>query len=253
MKISSKNLTVYFIEKVPGDILKGLGWVKMDYDIAQRLQIPIKYSGTISVPNPEPYCCQIHPEDKLPWYTPNYQPVYYVYPPKPQGKSKKFTLHIKGENITLYVQSSLTIEAIRLWLVSWADEDVQLITPGKRAISLEGNVQRSKAFIYFVLNSDSYAIKIGRAASVEKRLQSLQTSSPVPLQVLKVIPVESLKKAKEVEAYLHAKFDYLRMSGEWFKADPQLKDYIASCDSSYFKETLSVKPRPRRSIRLSEL
>ncbi len=38
------NLTVYFIEKFPGDILKGLGWIKLDCDIAQRLPILVKYN-----------------------------------------------------------------------------------------------------------------------------------------------------------------------------------------------------------------
>ena len=44
---AKKNLAVYFIEKVPGEILKGLGWVKLDYEIAHRLKIPIKYIGII--------------------------------------------------------------------------------------------------------------------------------------------------------------------------------------------------------------
>ncbi|WP_371411494.1 GIY-YIG nuclease family protein [Nostoc linckia] len=104
-----------------------------------------------------------------------------------------------------------------------------------------------------MLNSDSYAIKIGRASNVEKRLQSLQTSSPVPLEILKVVPMENLKKAQEVETYLHTKFRHLRLSGEWFRAAPSLKDYINRCDESYFKDTLLVESSPRSSIPLSEL
>ncbi|WP_104900848.1 hypothetical protein [Nostoc sp. 'Peltigera membranacea cyanobiont' N6] len=108
----TQNLTVYFIEKVPEDIFQGLGWVKIDYNIAQRLQIPIKYTEIIAIPNLEPYCCPIQPEDKLPWFKPTYQSHYYIYPPVIKGKSKKFILHIKGENVVLYAQYSLTIDAI---------------------------------------------------------------------------------------------------------------------------------------------
>jgi len=251
--MSSKNLTVYFIEKVPGVILKGLGWIKLEYSMAQKLQIPVKYNGPVRIPNLEPYCCPINPENKMDWFQPHYQSFYYVNIPKTKGKSKKFILYINGENIILYVQYSLTIEALKCWLISWADGDVKLITPGKKTISFSGDSQATNTFIYFILNSDSYAIKIGRASNVEKRLQSLQTSSPVTLQVLKVIPVVSLKKAQEVETYLHAKFAHLRMNGEWFRAVPQLKDYIACCDASHFDNSLSVEPLPRRSVRLSEL
>ena len=256
MRTSSMNLTVYFIEKSPGDILKGLGWIKLDYDIAQRFPILDKYNKTITIPNSQPYCCPIHPEDKMPWFQPNYQPFSYVHLPAIKGKSNKFTLHIKGENIILYVQYSLSIEAIRSWLISWLDDkDAKLITPGNRSIFLYGNTNSKvkNVFIYFIFNDDSYAIKIGRAANVEKRLQSLQTSSPVTLQVLKAIPVGSLKKAQEIEKGLHAKFAHLRISGEWFRATPQLREYIAACDASYFQSSVSDEPLPRRSVRLSEL
>lgn len=110
-----------------------------------------------------------------------------------------------------------------------------MITPAKKAISLTEDVKTTISFIYFIFNRDSQAIKIGRAIDVQKRLKSLQTSSPVSLEVLKVVPVESLKKAQEIEIYLHRKFDHLRLSGEWFKADSLLKDYIASCDESLLK------------------
>lgn len=249
----TQNLTVYFIEKVPEDIFQGLGWVKMDCNIAQRLQIPVKYTGVITIPNPEPYCCPIQPEDKLPWIKSNYQSHYYIHPPEIRGKKKKFLLHIKGENIALYAQYSLTTEAIVSWLLSWADSDVQLITPGNKRISLEGKIKSNKAFIYFIFNSDSYAIKIGRASDVEKRLQSLQTSSPVLLQILKVIPVDSIKKSQELEAYLHTRFRHLRMSGEWFRADPELRNYIIRCDESYFKDSFLTQPVPKSSVRLSEM
>ncbi|BAZ02925.1 hypothetical protein NIES37_69380 (plasmid) [Tolypothrix tenuis PCC 7101] len=251
--MSTKNLSIYFIEKVPGDIFKGLGWIKIDCDIAHRLQIPVKYTGVIKIPNPEPYCCPINPEDKLPWIKPNYHSHYYIHPPEIRGKNKKFIIHIKGENTNLYAQYSLTVEAIVSWLLSWADKDVRLITPGNRSISLSGNIKLNQAFVYFIFNSDSYAIKIGRDSNVEKRLQSLQTSSPVTLEILKVLPMESLKKAQEVEAYLHKRFGHLRMSGEWFRADPQLRDYITRCDESYFKDKFLAQPSPRSSVRLSEL
>lgn len=65
------------------------------------------------------------------------------------------------------------------WVKTWANLDAKIITPGNRTISLEGEpIAKGNAFVYFVLNADSNAIKIGKAKDLEKRLKSLQTVSP---------------------------------------------------------------------------
>lgn len=77
-----------------------------------------------------------------------------------------------------------------------------------------------------MFNADSSAIKIGKAKDLEKRLKSLQTVSPAQLKLLKAIQVTGEKEAGQLEASLHRKFIHLRLSGEWFKAEKELFDYI---------------------------
>ncbi|WP_216596322.1 GIY-YIG nuclease family protein [Allocoleopsis franciscana] len=81
-------------------------------------------------------------------------------------------------------------------------------------------------FIYFILNEDSKAIKIGRAKNLENRIKSLQTSSPTQLKLIKSIQVESGEKAQQLEQSLHKKFQEIRLAGEWFKIREDLLDYI---------------------------
>ena len=80
--------------------------------------------------------------------------------------------------------------------------------------------------IYFILNTDSNAVKIGRAKNVAKRLNSLQTANPIELILLKTVEVMSGKEAKEKEELLHNKFANLRLLGEWFRFDTELQYFL---------------------------
>ena len=82
-------------------------------------------------------------------------------------------------------------------------------------------------FIYFILNEDSNAIKIGRAKDLAKRMNALQTSSPAKLKLIKSVQVEGGKEAHELEQSLHKKFSEIRLAGEWFKAEANLLEYIS--------------------------
>ena len=136
---------------------------------------------------------------------------------------------INGESVPLRSQKTLTIAAICAWLKTWAPPDTQLVTPGGKTHQLSGNKVGNQAhFIYFIFNADSNAIKIGRAKNVSKRLQTLQTSSPAVLKLLKTITVEGLAAAQALEMTLHDQFHALRLNGEWFRADATLRDYVNS-------------------------
>lgn len=76
--------------------------------------------------------------------------------------------------------------------------------------------------VYFVqVQPPDGPIKIGRATSVHDRISSLQTGSPYPLHVLHTYPCERTE-----EKALHARFQHLRIHGEWFKAEPELLEFI---------------------------
>jgi hypothetical protein len=71
-----------------------------------------------------------------------------------------------------------------------------------------------KSFVYVVQAEGDPPIKVGRATDVRKRVASLQTGNPRPLQLLHVIP-----GAAELEWQLHYRIRDCRLIGEWFAGD----------------------------------
>lgn len=91
---------------------------------------------------------------------------------------------------------------------------------------------------YFIRAGD--AIKIGFASNFKRRLGSLQTAQEKPLEVLAVI---SAGDVGELEA--HQRFAHLRLSGEWFRADKELLQFIEYAKLK-FGEAVEHKPAPKR-------
>lgn len=87
------------------------------------------------------------------------------------------------------------------------------------------------SWIYFIEGSGS--IKIGISGNPKKRLQSLSCSSPVPLQLLKVVPGD-----KMLESALHSLFDEYRTHGEWFKDNPRIRSLIRRGEDSIQRVSL---------------
>lgn len=73
--------------------------------------------------------------------------------------------------------------------------------------------------IYFV--TDGEAVKIGFASDLKSRLRILQVSHHIPLFLLGAIA-----GTRDDEAVLHARFDHLRLKGEWFRPAPELTQAI---------------------------
>ncbi len=211
--------TTIFIDKDPDDIFKGWGWVDVDQDVALRLKISTEH----------PQYRELPPE-KLEEFRLKGKTCTWCIRPPLRGKAggKKFVVNTDNEVIYLSVQKSLTTNAVCYWVKSWASLDARVTTPGNRIISLAGEpISKDSAFVYFVLNSDSNAIKIGKAKDIQKRIQSLQTVSPTKLQLLKTVQVMSEEEARILESSLHRKFALLRITGEWFRADKELVDYMS--------------------------
>jgi hypothetical protein len=79
---------------------------------------------------------------------------------------------------------------------------------------------RDGARVYFAKAGDR--IKIGWSRNVGARIAQLQTGNPAPVQLLAAIP-----GARARERKLHTLFAEHRVSGEWFRDDPELVAYIA--------------------------
>jgi hypothetical protein len=88
-----------------------------------------------------------------------------------------------------------------------------------------------KEQVYFISYEEG-PIKIGKAVNVMNRLRTLQTSLPHKLVCIGVQVGE-----RGLERKLHDQFGPLRVSGEWFRREPSILEYIQTharpyCDKS---------------------
>jgi hypothetical protein len=73
--------------------------------------------------------------------------------------------------------------------------------------------------VYFILDSVSNAVKIGKANNIQERISDLQTGNPNPLMLIHYIDCESENQSLLLEQTLHKRYKHLRKSGEWFTYD----------------------------------
>jgi hypothetical protein len=81
--------------------------------------------------------------------------------------------------------------------------------------------ERAVEHIYFVQDTGSWEIKIGRAIDIRRRLASLQCGNPRWLAPLGTLVGDRVK-----EAELHLRFRHLRVIGEWHIPGADLLDFI---------------------------
>jgi hypothetical protein len=84
------------------------------------------------------------------------------------------------------------------------------------------NTKEQPGFVYFIQqNGEGCLVKIGWTVDVFGRLRTLQTASPLNLQVLL-----AMSGAKSLEAALHLRFRQYHVEREWFRPAPELMLYI---------------------------
>jgi hypothetical protein len=110
--------------------------------------------------------------------------------------------------------------------VSWLrslQQDLKEKKPNKE--KAEEKQKSKKGLVYFIQNTVTRDVKIGMTTSktAESRLKGLQTGSSAKLVLLKTIKC-NIPVDKEKE--LHAKYAHLRLSGEWFKYENELKTFL---------------------------
>ena len=87
--------------------------------------------------------------------------------------------------------------------------------------------------LYFIESAD--AIKIGRTGNLKQRLCSLQIAQPEKLSLRAVFHRRGV-----YEFHIHAIFDYLRLSGEWFKKHDDIYHYIELLEQNNDKYLIPV-------------
>lgn len=85
--------------------------------------------------------------------------------------------------------------------------------------------KRKHGFVYFILDEVNNCVKIGMTSKqdVSSRFSALQMSTVNPLKVLKAI---STNDCVEKERHFHHTFKHLRIRGEWFKYEGDLKNFL---------------------------
>ena len=76
--------------------------------------------------------------------------------------------------------------------------------------------------VYFILDAESRAVKIGIAAFPEERLAAMQIGNPHTLQLVRVIQNGGAK----IERDLHQLFEGAALTNEWFRLTPEIREYI---------------------------
>lgn len=202
-----------YIEKSPGFPEKGLSWIEIDQEVYARLGIPPGYDhryfgGFATVTSSSG-------QTRSAW----------VDNPASGRKAKHYKIYAKGEVFKLSAQPKLSTKAILEFIRSW--DPSARVQSGNKWVDTTNQKVDPPGFVYFLLNSDSQAIKIGIASDVQSRFKDLQTATPVKLKILGTIEMESYEEAKEREKELQSKFASLHIRGEWFQADQEIYSYIS--------------------------
>lgn len=101
--------------------------------------------------------------------------------------------------------------------------------------------------VYFILDSVSNAVKIGKANNIQERLSDLQTGNPNPLTLVHHIDCGTVEESFLLEQDLHRKYKSLRKIGEWFTYDETIFGEL-------FKERLNYQRKiVRNSIEIDTL
>lgn len=94
--------------------------------------------------------------------------------------------------------------------------------------------------VYFILDAESKAMKIGKADILEERLSGLQTGNPNLLKVSYFIKCKSSAHSNTIEKKLHKFFEHLHKRGEWF-------EYNKEEFELFFKENVNYEPKEKRA------
>jgi hypothetical protein len=81
--------------------------------------------------------------------------------------------------------------------------------------------ERSGAVVYFARSKD--LIKIGFSTDVHGRMSTLSTAVPTEITLLLTLP-----GTRHFEQRLHRRFKAHRVNGEWFRASPEILEFITS-------------------------
>jgi hypothetical protein len=86
-------------------------------------------------------------------------------------------------------------------------------------------------WLYAFQVGHSGPVKIGWTGKPLKRFETLQQANPEPLRMLAV-----WAGSQQEERAIHLAFPEFRLRGEWFRADPELVDFVRDRGAGYERE-----------------
>jgi hypothetical protein len=122
---------------------------------------------------------------------------------------------------SLTVRQKLAHDDMRGWSMPTAYRHLETTRAPMGRPRTVAEVVRQR-YVYFVKNGRKKLVKIGSAYDIEKRMSSLQISSPNPLTLLGFIEAD-----ETAERDLHRRFKKQRVRGEWFRIQGDLAEFIA--------------------------
>ena len=118
--------------------------------------------------------------------------------------------------------------------------------PQARSYDVNAEKKPSLKYLYFIrMVNDGIYYKIGITINIKKRLETLQTGSPVPLEV--VFKHRSFY-AEAIEEKLHKHFTNFNTSGEWFKIPEDTIRHFIQYDFQSFAKTIEIENTPQPPI-----
>lgn len=138
------------------------------------------------------------------WYVEVKSGARYRRHGKPVG-SPGITRHLAADG---YGSDDLT------WSIH--DSDLYTLSPWKV-------VDRRSDCVYFMHAIGTDRVKIGWAAVLGARINTISAGCPFPIRIL-----GTLSGRGEVEADIHAQFNHLRVHGEWFLLTSELVLFVQS-------------------------
>ena len=136
-------------------------------------------------------------------------------------------------------------------LVKWKNFEDEFyedfcLPPQARSYNVKGDKKLTLKYLYIIkMKNDGIFYKIGITNNIKKRLETLQTASPVTLEVIFKYQTHY---AETIEEELHSTFNIFNTSGEWFKV-PEDKmenfiknDFLPLVSIIEKKQTRSITP-----------
>ena len=118
------------------------------------------------------------------------------------------------------------------------DEDWNLLNWNKRQFlnaPCSDPELRRRGYVYYV--ADGSQIKIGYSSNPWARVSELRTANPA----IEMLTVEAGERSLEKQR--HEQFSHLRTTREWFKDDPELRDFVAELRRSNVAATPTEQNR----------